>query len=288
MPSDVAGYQWPMQLSSLYGAALLGSESAWGTYNDLRTHVDKVNSPYAMDVRRKLEATTDARLLARVGSILTRPNPAVKDPAAKQALEQARALGVRYLERALELDANLEIAKATLVRMRLPEQATDADRLANRALEGYMVAEDITEYAKKDMVAGKQQRDEAKARAEEVLKIAAAHPQEPAYSAAVMTAQHVLATAALRDGDRERAVHHIRESVKVPVSEQIRYAPPFSWMRPVNRLLKEGEREAVVEFLEAFARLTNSERDRLLKDAQAIREGRMPSSYQHMVAREGQ
>jgi hypothetical protein len=85
--------------------------------------------------------------------------------------------------------------------------------------EGYMMAEDITEYAKKDLVAGKQQREEAKARAEEVLKIAAAHPQEPAYSAAVMTAQHVLATAALRDGDRARALHHMRESVKVATSE---------------------------------------------------------------------
>jgi hypothetical protein len=59
-------------------------------------------------------------------------------------------------------------------------------------------------------------------------------------------------------------------------------------MRPVNRLLKEGERDAVVEFLEAFAQLTIMERDRLLQDAKAIREGRMPSSYQYMVAREGQ
>jgi hypothetical protein len=58
-------------------------------------------------------------------------------------------------------------------------------------------------------------------------------------------------------------------------------------MRPVNRLLKEGERDAAVEFLDAFARLTIMERDRLLQDAKAIREGRMPSSYQHMVAREG-
>jgi hypothetical protein len=138
------------------------------------------------------------------------------------------------------------------------------------------------------MAAGKQQRDEAKARAEEVLKIAAAHAQDPAYSAAVMTAHHVLAAAALRDGDRHRALHHMRESVNVPTSEQIQYAPSFSWMRPVNRLLKEGERERVVEFLEALARLTITERDRLLTDAQAIREGRMPSSYQYMVAREGQ
>jgi hypothetical protein len=131
-------------------------------------------------------------------------------------------------------------------------------------------------------------RDEATARAEEVLKMAAAHEQDPAYSAAVMTAHHVLTTAALRHGDRERAVHHMRESVKVPTSEQIQYVPPFSWMRPVNRLLKEGEREAIVEFLEAFAQLTIRDRDRLLQDAKAIREGRMPSSYQRTVAREGQ
>jgi tetratricopeptide (TPR) repeat protein len=287
MPPDVGGYEWPMQLSSLYAAALRGSESVSGTYNDLRTHLDKVNSSYAMHVRRKLEATTDAKLLARVGSILARPNPSIEDPAVKQALERAQALGVRYLERALELDPNLESAKATLVRMRLPGRATDADRLANRAHEGYMVAEDITEYDKKDMAAGKQQREEAQARAEEVLKLAAAHMHEPEYSAAVMIAHHVLATAALRDGDRDRAVHHLRESVKVPISEQLQYAPPFSWIRPVNRLLKAGERERVAEFLEAFARLTISERDRLLKDAQAIREGRMPSSYQRMVAREG-
>jgi hypothetical protein len=80
----------------------------------------------------------------------------------------------------------------------------------------------------------------------------------------------------------------MRESVKVPASDRIQYAPPSSWMRPVNRLLKEGEREAVVEFLEAFARLTIRDRDYLLGDAKAIRDGRMPSLYQHMVAREQQ
>jgi hypothetical protein len=285
MPPGVGGYQWPAQLSSLYAAALRGSESVSGTYNDLRTHLDKVNSAYAVEVRGKLEATTDARLLASVGGILTRPHQAGNDPALQQALDRSRALGVRYLERAVELDPKLESAKAALVRIRLPGHATDADRLANRALEGYMVAEDVAEYARKDVAAGKRQRDEATARAEDVLKIAAAHSQDPAYSAAVMTAHHVLATAALRDGDRERAVRHVRDSVKVPASEQIQYAPPISWLRLVNRLLKEGERAVAVEFLEAFAGLTITERDRLLKDAQAIREGRMPSTYQHMVAR---
>jgi hypothetical protein len=288
MPPDVGGYQWPIQLSSLYGAALLGSERASGTYNDLRTHLDKASSPYAKEVKAKLEASTDPRLLARVAEILTRPNHPIEDPALKQVLDEIRALGVRWLERALQLDPNLGMAKAMLVRIRLREQTTEADRLANRALEGYLVAEDITEYARKDAAAGQQQRQQARARAQEVLATAAAHGQDPAYSAAVMIAHHVLATAALRDGDRERAVHHLHESVKVPTSERIQYAPPFSWLRLVNRLLKEGERERVVEFLEAFARLTITERNRLLADAQAIREGRMPFSYQGMVAREGQ
>jgi hypothetical protein len=236
-----------------------------------------------MDVRRRLEATTNARLLARLGSILVYTGP-LKDPAA----EQARALGVRYLERALELDPTLTNAKATLVRTRLPELANDADRLAQRALEGFMISEDITEYVKKDVVAATEERAEAKARAEEALKVAAAHAQDPAYSSAVMTAHHVLALIALRDGNRDRALQHIRESVNVPTSEQIQYVPSFSWMEPANRLLKLGERETVVEFLEALAGLTITERDRLLGDARAIREGRMPSSYQHMVAREGQ
>ena len=145
-----------------------------------------------------------------------------------------------------------------------------------------------TEFYKKNPGLAKRQLDEAKSQAAEALRIAATHAQEPTYAAAIMTAHHVLATIALGDGDRERAVRHLRDSVNVPPSEQIQYALPFSWNWPVNRLLKAGERERVAEFLEALARLTIVERDRLMNDAQSIRDGRMPASYQHMVAREGQ
>jgi hypothetical protein len=160
--------------------------------------------------------------------------------------------------------------------------------LAHRAHEGVMIAEDITEYERKDTAAAKQQRDEAKAHAQQVLDMAFPRAQDPAYSAAVMTAHHVLATAALRDGDRDRALRHLHESVNVPASERIQYAPPSSWMRVAYRLLHAGERDGVVEFLEAFARLTISERDRLLKEAQAIRAGTMPSGYQRMFAEQRQ
>jgi hypothetical protein len=287
MRPGVGLYEWNAQLAALYAATLLGAESASGSYNDIRTQLDKVNSPYAMEVRAKLDSTTDAELLARVGGMLARRRASTKHAAMNQALEELQTLGMRYLEKALELHPNLESAKVTLLRMRLPAQMNDTDRLAIRAHEQYTIAEDITEYAKKDMAAGEQQRDEATARAEEVLRMAAVHAKDSAYSAAAMTAHHILATAALRDGDRDRAVHHLRESVNVPTSEHIQYMPPSSWIRPVNRLLKAGERERLAEFLEAFARLTMTGRDRLLQDALAIREGRMPASYQQVMAREG-
>jgi hypothetical protein len=54
----------------------------------------------------------------------------------------------------------------------------------------------------------------------------------------------------------------------------------------VNRLLKEGERDRIVAFLEAYAQLTARDRQRLLDDAKAIRAGRMPPAYQHMMNRE--
>lgn len=286
MPPNVAGYQWPSQLADLYASALVGSESMWGTYNDLRTHIDKLKTPFADEVRRKLEASTDATLLSRVGARLTRPGGYSKEKDIQAAREQAKALGIRYLQRAIELDPNLETAKTSLYLATASEQQNEADRLANRAHERYIMSEDITEHVRKQPEKAQTERAEAKQQAEQVLEMAKAHAGDPSYSAAVMTAHHVLATDALREGDRERALLHLRESVKVPTSDRIKYAPPFSWMRPVNRLLKEGERDGVVQFLEAYAQLTVRERQRLLDDAKAIREGRMPSAYQHMMYRE--
>lgn len=288
MPPDRGGYRWSSQLAYLYASALRGSERVAGTYNDLRTRTDQVDTAYTRQVRDTLSKSEDARLLASVGAQLTRPSPPTKDPALERAQAQFHALGLSYLERALKLDPNHVAAKTALVNLRVHDQLTDADRLANRAFEGHMTAEDITEYHKKDTDTGKRQREEARKNAEEALKLADAHPQDPAYSAAIMTAHHVLASEALRNGNRERAVEHLQASVKVPTSERLQYAAPISWLRPVNRLLKEGERERVAEFLEAFARLTIRDRERLLADAKAIREGRMTSSYQRMVAREGQ
>ncbi len=271
----VGGYQWPSQLADLYTSAFteqVGLPAA-----------PPLPMAFVIHVRQLLDRSTDASQLAQVGGRIVWLTPWSRDRA---AYEPVRALGLAYLRRALELDPANVYAKMSLVRAQLAEQTTDVDREARRADETFVHAEDITEYARKDAAKAKQQRDEAKGYADHVLAIAANHSNDPAYSAAVMKAHHVLAALALRDGDRELAVRHLQDSVKVPTSEQIQYAPPMSWMRPVNRLLKLGERERVADFLEKSASLTIVGRERLLNDAKAIREGRMTGSYQTTVQHE--
>jgi hypothetical protein len=55
--------------------------------------------------------------------------------------------------------------------------------------------------------------------------------------------------------------------------------------RLVNYLLKHGERDTVVEYLERAARgRTSAQRETMLKAAAAIRDGRMPEHYQRLLA----
>ena len=184
------------------------------------------------------------------------------------ARDRARDLGLGYLRRALQLDQNLESAKVSLYYATASQSQNEGDRLASQA-----------ELAST-------RGNGAKDAAEKVIELAKAHANDPAYSAAIMSAHQTLALTSARNGERDRALQHLDDSLKVPISDAIRYAPPMAWMRPVNELLKNGERERVVEFLESYARLTVRDRQRLLDDAKTIREGRMPPSYQYSAYRE--
>jgi hypothetical protein len=48
-------------------------------------------------------------------------------------------------------------------------------------------------------------------------------------------------------------------------------------------MLKRGERESVARFLDRYARINLTQRDRLTASAAAIRAGRMPDFYQYQV-----
>jgi tetratricopeptide (TPR) repeat protein len=295
MPPNVGGYQWDYQLASLYGAALLGSENPLTRgYN-----AERANDPVAQAVRKKLEATQDPVLLARVGGHLLMTGS--RTPSIE--LNEVRALGRQYVDRALAMEPDLESARRSLRsaermerNMRIGQAlregtpVPEADRLlvlAGRARSAYMTADQREYYLKKEnkpVPSFDEEMAKAKSAAEEALKLAAGDPKHPDYTEVVMSAHQTLGLVALRNGDREAAVRHLQESIKVPPMDETS-ADPSNWLKLTNYLLKEGERESVIAFFEEFAKISPTHRDRVLEDAAAIRAGRMPRSYQTMFER---
>ena len=122
--------------------------------------------------------------------------------------------------------------------------------------------------------------------ADDALALARNHQQGAQDNDLIYRTETVLGVLALKDGNREAAVEHMRSAGAAPMSEAGRYASHFGLRgRLVEYLLRAGERASVVEYLEKSAERDLPERDRLLKDAAQIRAGVMPLSYQYAEAR---
>ena len=110
--------------------------------------------------------------------------------------------------------------------------------------------------------------------------------ESPDYGTVLYEANVALGAHRLRDGDTRGAVRYLREASMAPPSKALAAGNLSLDSRLVNYLLKAGEYEPVADFLERAAALKTYDRDRLLKDAASVRAGRMPSSYQYLMARE--
>lgn len=305
------------QARDLYARAIVGSvDPIYGA-----TDAGEAESPFAVEARRKLEASSDPNLLASAGYALTMRylRPA--------AVVGADALGRRCLERAASLDPQNARAQSALADLRRYERTREIqgrlfpvgaagtfnqfsdttcaavsalpeeDRLfyLPGAAEGaYRSAEYI------DYTAGeKPEAEQAEARkraaegfararqyANDALALARKHPQAAQDNAVIYRAETVLGVLALKDGDRKRAVAHMRTAADAPVSDAGGNTLRLSLRgRLVEYLLREGERESVAEYLEQSAERFPPERERLMKDAGQIRAGVMPLSYQYAEAR---
>jgi hypothetical protein len=155
--------------------------------------------------------------------------------------------------------------------------------LPQLAEEAFFAAENA-DYYRKDTAGFEVSLERARRLAEEALALAAKLRGDPRSGAVVYRAHVTLGVVAIRRGDRAGAVKHMRLAVETPGSPEVaEYAQSFLHQRLVNYLLKAGERESVADFLERAAAFQVYERDRPLKDAKAIREGRMPMGYQYSV-----
>jgi hypothetical protein len=305
-PAWVYRAGWSESLGNLYAQILVGSNG--DTLGNVVHSVSltDAHSTYADEIRRKLSETTDPVLLASAGAYLLRN---VRE--AKLDFDHV-ALGKSYLERAIQIDPHVRAASDLLVwqqqwehHQRLYEPLRNVPRasrpqtlatlpdssrlelLPELADEEYMYAEMI-DFEKRDAAEASAAWDRSKRYANDALALAQSHKTDPVYGTVLYRANVTLGTNALREGDRESAVRFMRDAAAAPPSEELSNPGMSLEGRLVNYLLKAGERDSVADFLEKTAQsrskhLRPSEKDRRLKDAAAIRAGRMPMSYQYMV-----
>jgi hypothetical protein len=310
---------WSDRLAELYARAIVGSvDPRYGA-----TEAAEAHSAFAVEARRKLEATSDPKLLAAAGYVLMRYSRSA-------AAVSADGLGRSCLERAATLDPQNARARSALAELRRSERtkaiqgrlqptggrgailsfddfgdtayaAISAlpaeDRLVylpGAAESAYMRAEYIDYTAREKPEAEQAQARKraaegfARARqyAEDALALAPNQQQAAQDSDVIYRVETVLGVLALKDGDRKAAVEHMRAAGAAPISDAGRYASQFGLRgRLVEYLLRAGERASVVQYLEKSAERYPTERERLLNDAAQIRAGVMPLSYQYAEAR---
>jgi hypothetical protein len=284
-------------LGRLYAFVLLGSNSST-PLNVVRTMSQTdANSPYAQEIRKKLEVSNDADLLVAAGQYL------VFDRQLKTDFDPAE-LGKSYLERALALNPQSTAARSLLVHLRnaarnqhaleiLRKIPKDSQYQTVSALPenerfgvlpilaelAYFEGENI-DYEKHDRAAAQAEWDRAAKYCQELLTLAPKFRNESYYGYAVHSANMILGTLALWQGESKTAIRYLREASQAPASEELAYSAAPAAERLVKYLLKSGEREAVIQFLEAMAKTNVVQKDYLLKSAAAIRSGQMPEWYQ--------
>ncbi len=181
-----------------------------------------------------------------------------------------------------------EMKKLAEYEYRAVSSLPEPDRFAflpELADTNYMSAEALA-YTDHDQPRADAAYERSRKYAEEALALAPTFRNDAGYGTAIYRANVALGTHALREGNVKTAVRYMMEAVKAPASEEIAYTGAPLEGRLVTYLLESGERQSVVEFLDRAAQLRARDRERLLEDAAAIREGRMPIAYQHMVSRQ--
>jgi hypothetical protein len=123
-------------------------------------------------------------------------------------------------------------------------------------------------------------RDHARRYAEDTLKLAPKFRSHPSYGMAIYTANMTLSTLALRDGEKTKAVDYLRRASQAPASEELVYSDDIvSRWQVAPDLLAQGERQAVVDFLDRMAQTNMAERLDLREVAAALRRGDTPRSF---------
>ena len=251
-----------------------------------------VDAAYAADVKARLAVSRDGPLLATVAQFLVGagPGPGADD-------DSLKTLGREYFQRAVALDPDHPQVGAVQRRM---EGSTGWQTVGNPLGRASASGADVRDRRHRlacdaEMeyrIAGVMQEGErlvrARALAEEALAVAPTLPRDASSCDAMFRANVVLAAVAWRQGDRETTLRYLTEASKAPAPRlaAARSFPSDIEGKLTNSLLKHGERDTVAAYLERASKArTSADRTRMLEEAAAIRDGRMPARYQRLLAK---
>lgn len=248
-----------------------------------------VDADYAADVKARLAVSREAPLLASVAQFLDWPGLRAGD-------DEQKALAAGYLQRAMAIDPDhphVSHVQTTLERSTVSQAVASlqgrapvaAAYVPERKSRLACLAE--VEYRLAGGAVERERLASARALAEEALAVAPTLPREASSCDAIFRAHLVLAAVAWRQGDRQAALHHMAEAAKAPPLPRVaaRRFPEALEGKLTNSMLKHGERETMAAYLEQASKARSArDRTRMLEEAAAIRDGRMPARYQRLLA----
>ena len=258
-------------------------------------------SPYGQQVRKKLDDSKDASLLAAVGFALARPGVS-ESP--------TRALGQSYLDRSEQIDPKSH-ARGDLERLRemdaqqkfykdvgsaVGRQASEEQYQKAAGLAAservrflpYLAEQAYWQGALKsgnhDAEGASKAWDLARRYSKDALALAEEFRKDPDYGNRVYMADSVLAILAMRaDGNSKEARKYLLAASTQRTTDNTWFPTTLKLLVLLLRYGNADDREAVIAFLQTYGKTVNRPDLNLLAAAEKLRKGIMPSWYQYEV-----
>jgi hypothetical protein len=295
---------WSERLGQFYASALTGRFFATRAGAGLRDiGGTEPQGLFADSVRRKLAESSDERLLVAAAEQLMRT------PHSGRLVDHpARLLALPVLQRAVAVSpgsvrAHADLAHVLLLNRgrRVFEFVGDVPPIAELgAISALPEAERFEVLLEKNETPPQEFPPEWRADpnlidriqlgrtqdrkwAEDLLRLARL-VHDDRVGTAIYFANMRLASIALSEGNRKAAVLYMLTASKAPGSEELAYSRHVAAWKLVRRLLEQGERKSVIEFLERMASTSIVDRASLHEWATTIRRGEMPNFEYYWTA----
>lgn len=289
---------WDGELGRLYSEILVGAQIMSNDGMVRIASLSDAHGAYAIEVRKKLAATTDPTLLTVVAQSLALLGPPVYQSHGVDF--DPMVLAKTYLARALQLDPQSIFTHQIVLSIRFRERGGIVPRFpkdsspeaeyrrlaalpdAQRFLPISLLAETTFTNAEEIEASGrgapqaKASWEVARKCAQQAMQLAAKFPEDSDSGTAIYNANMVLGLLARRDGDRHAAVHFMLEASQATPSNELAYSMSDFTLNLPERLYQDGEHDTVAQFLERFAQGNISSKGYLLESAKAIRAGEKP------------